>query len=63
MADTKFIQSKVRQLGISWYKMGNDLGLPLRTIYRWKNGKGINPLYEKKVMAYLNQKEKEKELL
>jgi len=63
MPDTKFIQSKVSQLGLSWYKMGQDLSLPLRTIYRWKNGSNINPLYEKKVMAYLSQKEREQSKL
>lgn len=63
MTDTKFIQNKVEKLKLSWYKMAKDLELPLRTIYRWKNGSGINPLYEKKVMAYLSEKEKEQNIL
>ena len=63
MNDTKYIISKMNQLKISWYKLAKSLNFPMKTVYRWKNGGKISPLYEEKVLALLSQTENEQNKL
>ncbi len=50
------IDKQLKELNITWYRMGKDLNIPMRTVYRWKNGGGIHNLYKEKVVDYLTKK-------
>lgn len=56
---TQELQNIIKSSNISWYKLANDLGLNLTTVYRWKQGNTtkINSLFAQKVKTYLKEKD------
>jgi hypothetical protein len=44
--------------GLTWYRIAKDLGAPYQTIYNWRNGKQMSPVYKKIVAEYVKRKSK-----
>ena len=54
MEHNDFIEKKLKELNLSWFKLGEYLNIPNRTIYRWKNRKTkVSKVYFEKVRDYL----------